>query len=203
MKKKALEIALQRIPGIASPKPELEQYNTPAPIAADVLYTAHSLGDIVEKKVIDLGCGTGIFALGAKLLGAVEVIGLDIDERMIEAARESAADMNLEVDFRVGDVGDFDEKCDCVVQNPPFGAQNKHADRPFLEKALELADVVYSLHLTKTNDFIEKFAQSYNAQITHRLRYDFEIKHTFSFHTKEKEYFDVTMYRLQKNEATK
>jgi putative methylase len=200
MKKKALEMALQKIPAHPAPDPALEQYPTPAKIAADVLYTAHSLGDIEDKKVMDLGCGCGIFAVGSKLLGAEKVIGMDVDEKAIDIAREYAQNLDLEVDFLVGEIKDFNEKGDTVVQNPPFGAQKRHADRPFLEKALALSNVVYSLHVTETQNFIKQLSDKLQANITHTKRYDFEIKHTFSFHTKEKKNFDVTMFRLEKIE---
>ncbi|UCE74154.1 MAG: 50S ribosomal protein L11 methyltransferase [Methanomassiliicoccales archaeon] len=201
MKKKALEMALQQIAQNPRPKSHLEQYPTPANIAADVLFTAHALGDIEKKKVIDLGCGTGIFAIGAKLLGAKEVIGMDIDEEVIEIARENTRKFEIDVDFERSKIKDFNVKCDTVVQNPPFGAQTKHADRPFLNVALNISSVVYSLHLTETQEFIERISREHKAEITHRKRYDFEIRHTFEFHRKEKKYFDVTLFRLARAEG--
>ena len=69
MKQKELEMLLQKIPEFNSPKPNLEQYLTPAPIAADLLFTAAQYGDIENKIVVDLGCGTGIFSFGAYLCG--------------------------------------------------------------------------------------------------------------------------------------
>lgn len=53
-------MALQSIPPHIKPKVELEQYTTPAKIAADLLWNAHALGDIEGLKVVDLACGTGI-----------------------------------------------------------------------------------------------------------------------------------------------
>jgi len=61
MKKKELEILLQKVPSFEKPVPHFEQYLTPASIAADIIFTAHQFGDIENKTVIDLGCGTGIF----------------------------------------------------------------------------------------------------------------------------------------------
>lgn len=197
MKKKKLEMVLQKIPQHPDPKPSLEQYNTPAKIAADVLFLAHSLDDIKDKKVVDLGCGTGVFAIGAKLLGGKEVTGVDIDKRAIEIASEIARKLDCKVEFRISEIKDFNKKCDTVLQNPPFGAQKKHADMPFLEKALDISKVVYSLHLTRTKDFIERKVEKLGASITHRMNYDFEIRHTFKFHKKEKELFDVMMFRIK------
>jgi putative methylase len=203
MKKRKLEMALQKIPVHPNPDPRVEQYPTPAHIAADVLYIAHSHGDIENKMVMDLGCGSGIFAVGAKLLGASSVIGMDVDEKSIEIARDHAHKEGLDIDFRVSEIKDFNEKGDTVVQNPPFGAQNKGADRPFLEKALALSNVVYSLHLSKTHKFIEQLAHKLNSEITLTKRYDFEIRHTFTFHSEEKKNFDVTMFRLKNKEGMK
>ena len=67
MKQRQLEILLQQIPKTPTPIPHLEQYMTPATIAADVIFTAYNWGDIQDKFVVDLGCGTGIFAIGPLL----------------------------------------------------------------------------------------------------------------------------------------
>ncbi|UCG67971.1 MAG: 50S ribosomal protein L11 methyltransferase [Thermoplasmata archaeon] len=198
MRKKALEIALQQISEHSDPKPDLEQYSTPANIASDVLYFAHSQGDIVNKKVADLGCGTGIFAIGAKLLGAKDVIAVDIDDRAIEIAKENARKSKVEVNFQVCEIKDFNDKCDTVLQNPPFGAQKRHADRPFIDTALTISKVTYSLHASNTQKFIEKEAERLRAMITHKKEYQFEIKHTFKFHCQNKKNFEVVMFRMVK-----
>jgi putative methylase len=197
MKQKTLEIKLQQIPPHPSPSPELEQYPTPANIAADVLYRAHASGDITNKKVLDLGCGTGIFAIGAALLGAKEVTALDIDEKAVEVARKAAREMKVDIEFLVSDVEEVKGSWDTVIMNPPFGAQKKHADRPFIENALKMAKVVYSLHLTKTLEFIQKEINRIGGTITHRKTYEFEIRYTFKFHEKEKAHFDVTLFRIE------
>lgn len=41
--------------------------------------------------LLDYGCGSGILALAAAKLGAVDVLGVDIDERALEAAADNAA----------------------------------------------------------------------------------------------------------------
>jgi len=198
VKKKELEMILQRIPPLKSPKPSLEQYQTPASIAADILFLAYD--DVHDKVVIDLGCGTGIFSIGCSLLGAKKVIGIDIDERAIEIARKKADEMNVDVNFMVGDINKAKMKGNTVIMNPPFGAQydNKKADSLFIKKALEIASVIYTIHLKKTMPFIYSLISSLQGKITYSKDYIFPIKKTFPFHEKKVEKFEVKMLRVQK-----
>lgn len=45
--------------------------------------------DFRGKSVLDMGCGTGILAIFARMLGAQKAIGIDIDEWSYENAREN------------------------------------------------------------------------------------------------------------------
>lgn len=201
MKKKELEIILQKVPKYERPNPYIEQYMTPANIAADIIYTACQYGDIQDKKVIDLGCGTGIFSFGAKIANAKEVIGIDIDEEAVKIAKNYAEKNNKKIKFLTKDVKDLDIKCDTVIMNPPFGAQksNRWADRQFIEKAFEISKVVYTLHLSKTIDFIEKMISSLNGEINYYKKYSYPIKHSFLFHNKKTQKVDITLLRILTN----
>lgn len=198
MKKKELEILLQKVPIYDYPNPYIEQYMTPANIAADIILTAFGFGDLEDKKVIDLGCGTGIFSYGASIANAKEVIGIDIDEKVIEIAKNFAKSNNLNIKYIAKNVKDIDNKCDTILMNPPFGAQksNRWADRGFLEKAFELSKVIYSLHLTKTIEFVEKMIASLDGEITYVKEYIFPIKHTYFFHKKKSLDCEVTLIRI-------
>ncbi|MCK4415675.1 MAG: methyltransferase [Thermoplasmatales archaeon] len=198
MKQKKLEMLLQKVPSFEYPSPNLEQYITPANIAADILFKAYSFGDIENKTVLDLGCGTGIFSFGAKLVNAKEVVGIDIDEESIKIAKSYSEKINEDIEFITKDVKDVDIKCDTVITNPPFGAQksNRGADRVFIEKGFEISKVIYSLHLSKTIPFIEKLVSSLNGEISYKKTYLFPIKHTYFFHKKEKENIDITLLRI-------
>lgn len=193
MLKKHLEMQLQKIPSLQFPKPSLEQYSTPSEIATDILFIAYAFGDIEGKKIADLGCGTGIFSIGAKLLNAKKVVGIDIDKNAIEIAKKIAKEFKLKIDFICEDVKKFSEKFDTVLQNPPFGGQKKHADRIFLEKAEEIAKVVYTLHNANTENFVRKFVRG---KITFEKKYDFRIKHLFSFHRKKEIEQEVILFRI-------
>jgi ribosomal protein L11 methyltransferase len=43
------------------------------------------------KLVADIGCGSGILSIGARLLGARKVLAVDIEEQSVEVSRENAA----------------------------------------------------------------------------------------------------------------
>jgi len=46
--------------------------------------------ELLNKQVIDYGCGSGILAIGAMLLGAESAIGVDIDSQAIQASFENS-----------------------------------------------------------------------------------------------------------------
>ena len=205
MKKQDLEIILQKLPPHPTPLVNLEQYLTPANIAADILFTAYLEEDIADRTVLDLGCGTGIYALGAKLLGAREVLGVDIDGTALAIAEGYANALSLKIAFIQQQITGFDitehtsSTVDTVIQNPPFGAQksSKGADRDFVEKALEWGSTIYSLHLTKTEEFVELLIGKLGGEVIWKKEYSFPIQHMFKFHTREKKDFDVTLFKIK------
>ena len=201
-KKRQLEMALQSIPPHKSPKIDLEQYSTPSVIAADVLWNAQSIGDVEGMKIVDLGCGTGIFAIGSALMDASEAVGVDIDGDAVSVAETQAVKMGVEdkTRFLTCDIQDFQESADTVIQNPPFGAQKanrKDADRLFMVKALEIAPVVYSFHIQETEDFVSNFFKKEGANISHVYHYNFPIPRTYDFHRREKVDVKVVLLRVE------
>jgi putative methylase len=197
-RKRRLEIVLQKLRPPPTRSAELEQYSTPAPIAADILWEAFNAGDIVGRKVLDLGCGNGVFAIGAKLMGSAETAGVDIDEKSVEVARENAESLSLDIDLRVSDVREVTGSFDTVLQNPPFGSQTKHADRPFIEKALEVAPRVYSLHNSGTEGFVDDLVRSLGGYCMPVKSYKLEIPYAFEFHRKAVETIPVVLLRFDR-----
>jgi len=196
--KKKLELILQKL-DTYSGRPELEQYPTPAAIAADLLWYAYQRGDIEGKVIIDLGCGNGIVAIGAAILGG-NAIGVDIDENAIEVAKKNAEMLDVNVKFIVSDINFLKIKGDVVIMNPPFGAQyaNRKADRKFLEKAMEISGVIYSLHLEKSAEFIQNLVASRGFSFAIIKKYRFPIKATMPFHRRRIAYFDVVAINARK-----
>ena len=69
--------------------------------------------DFNNKKVLDIGCGTGILAILSKMLGSSITQAIDIDEWSYENSVKNATLNNTEdINFSLGDVtaikGDFD-----------------------------------------------------------------------------------------------
>ena len=196
-KKKHLEMAIQKVPKHPNPKVDLEQYSTPATIAADLLWNAYSLEDIADKKVMDLGCGTGIFAITSKLLGAASAIGVDIDKDSIDLASSYCGDVN----FICRDICDLenDFDVDTIFQNPPFGSQKnakKGVDLKFISKAIELSPkVLYSFHMASTEEFLISYFEKNDLEITHIFRYNFPIPKIYEFHTRESANVEVIVIR--------
>ncbi|MDP6156596.1 MAG: METTL5 family protein [Candidatus Thermoplasmatota archaeon] len=202
MKKKRLEILLEKIRPLAEPNVKLEQYRTPAAIASEILFSALLEGHINGKNVLDLGCGSGIFTLGSAWLGANEVVGVDIDPDALDTVQENIMKSGAPevIELFESDVNDFhpDRSFDTCIMNPPFGSQQKGADRPFLEKAMELCSTIYSLHMSDTRNFIRKFAEKRDWWIVCTNEYRFPIPHMYFFHTKPTAVIKVTCFKFEK-----
>jgi putative methylase len=203
MKLKNLEMMLQRLDGFVKPRASLEQYQTPAPLAARLLFHALMKGDIEGKRICDLGSGTGVLAIGAALVGAESVTGIEIDEKAVEVARANAELLDADVTFIAADVKDPDlpariGACDTVIMNPPFGAQKAHADRPFIDCALTLAPVTYSIFNAGSAQFVKAYTAQ-KAEITEKVGGAFPIKRTFAFHTRDVQEIEVEILRLKRN----
>jgi putative methylase len=194
MKKKKLEILLEQVSGFETPSPSLEQYSTPASTAATLLHLAFMKNDLIDT-VYDLGCGTGILAIGAALLGTPKVIGFDIDNDALDIARNNAKNLHANVEFVCCPIEEVSGRANTVIMNPPFGAQVKGSDRPFLNKAIETAQVIYSIHNAGNHEFIKRFISP--AFITERYSTGFPIKRTFKFHKKDMEIVNVEIYRIE------
>ncbi len=196
--KKQLEILLESLKGFENPKIELEQYVTPPSLASEIVVNAKLMGDL-EKTVVDLGCGTGILSIASSLLGAYAV-GFDIDLEALKVARENAKTLDVYVDFVLCPVERVELKVDdvTVIMNPPFGIQRRHADRPFLFKAMEIAKVVWTIHSAGSERFLRRVCDERGFRITHLFKLKIPLKRTYSFHEKPFKLIAVEVYRLER-----
>ena len=222
IRKLDLERFLSRIKPHPSPNAHLEQYTTSESAAATMLHlAAYTYGDIEGKRVLDLGCGTGRLALGCAFLGAESVVGVDIDRSAVKLAAENSAKLGFKstVEWVAGDFNAIDGKFDTVVQNPPFGVQKRGADQAFLEKALQVADAVYSLHnhpftneplvkrlkanggllQVEPSPFLTRFIEAQGGKIKAVYALLLAIPRMFDFHTKTRSEIIIDLYVIKKN----
>ncbi|SDK07935.1 methyltransferase [Halovenus aranensis] len=201
--KRELARQLSQVAGFENPAAALEQYATPAAIAATLVHTAGLHDDIGTRLVVDLGCGTGMLALASAVAGAAEVVGIDIDPDALAVARdnERAVGPETAVSWVRGEIPrvPFAPTRDVtVLMNPPFGAQsgNEHADRAFLETAASLAVVSYSIHNAGSAAFVESYATDHGGEVTHAFEATFELPRTFDFHDHDSRSIDAEVFRI-------
>ena len=196
-RKRDLEIALQGIAPHANPKVKLEQYTTPANLAADLLFRAcYTYGDIRDKAVVDLGTGTGRLAIGAAILGASSVVGIDLDAESLHAALSNSNRLRLKVNWVVGDIESIRNSFDTVIMNPPFGTKQEHADIRFLRIALKIAKVIYSIHKSSTHSFISRWLKDIDTEFEVVMTTKMAIPHQYDFQHKRSHLVVVDVLRI-------
>lgn len=196
--KKQLEVYLSKLKQIKEPKVNIEQYQTPSNIAAEVLWTAYMSNDVKGKIIADLGCGNGILGIGALKLKAAKVFLLDIDQNAVLTTKENIKRFRS-ANLLCQELKYFNKQVDTTIQNPPFGVQNEHADRPFLIKAMELSNKIYSFHKLESEDFIKAIAKDSNFILEHILKFKFPLKKTQKFHKKTIHEVKVGCFILSRN----
>ncbi len=203
MRLRDLEIELQSMDRIDEHDVSLEQYPTPPKIAAAILYAAQmEHRDIAGKTVCDLGCGDGIFAIGAALLGAKRTIGIDVQSKALKVSQKNSVALGTDdtTDWVLGDVSSFEVKgpIDTVVTNPPFGVKKRGADLRFLRKAVSIAKITYSIHLAgeKNRAFLRNTIEDLGGEVTQVETFEFPIDRIYDFHKKPRHLIGVDLYRI-------
>ena len=181
-------------PDFKDPEPKLEQYATPVDTTLEIIKKANSRGHL-SGKVADLGCGTGRLAIGAAIQGA-DVTGFELDRKALNTAIQYSNKNNLDIKWVCGAVENIDEDFDTVIMNPPFGAQRPGADRIFLKKALGISEQIWTIHMSETRSFIEKFVDSNAGKIESRYEFDFAIPRSMPFHTEDTANQKAILYHI-------
>ena len=178
MERRKLALILSLLSENPNQKYKFEQYSITPDIAATTLLAARR--DIKGKVVYDLGCGAGRFAIGAALLGAKRVFGVDIDEDVLNVARANVKLVEEKTGLKISercewlakDIKELKAEADTVVQFPPFAN-----DLLFFKKALEIAKNVYSIHkkTEKTREKLVKACKMLGARIELEKNFKYKI----------------------------
>ncbi|MHC3437824.1 METTL5 family protein [Natrialbaceae archaeon A-gly3] len=194
---------LESVADFEDPTVSLEQYLTPAEVAAHLLHFASTQGDLAGRTVVDLGTGTGMLAIGATHAAPDRVVGIDVDPDALELARENegraGGPLGVEWVQADGSRPPLAVSEATVLSNPPFGAQHgqRHADRAFLEAASELAAVSYTIHNEGSQEFVEAFAADHGGTVTHAFQATFTLEARFPFHTAESTDLEAEVFRIE------
>ncbi len=182
--KSELKRKLSQVKDFENPRISLEQYVTPPALAADLIFTAYMNQDL-EGKVLDLGTGTGIFAIGAALTGA-EVTAVEKDAEALEIARENAEEIGVidNIDFAEKDVSEVTGDYETVLMNPPF-SQHSEEGLKFWAKAKELGEKVYAVSPSTGREGIKSFIDSSSHRVVELEEFKVDLPATYGFHTQE------------------
>ena len=83
-----------------------------------------------KLDIIDLGCGSGAIGLTLKSkLPNSNVTLLDISSEALDVSKRNSFRLNLDVNFKRGDMlEDITEKFDVIISNPPYIKNNEEID---------------------------------------------------------------------------
>lgn len=116
---------------------------TPVPTYAEVPSLRKLLtGRIEGRSVLDLACGTGYYSRLFTQWGAARVVGVDVSETMVAAARDAEARAPLGIEYRVADVADLH----------PVGS-------------FDLATATYLLHYAETPETMNRMCRNIAANL--------------------------------------
>jgi putative methylase len=195
--KKQLEIELSKIiDDFKEPKIKFEQYMTPPEIAAFMIHYAWMRGEIENKKIIDIGAGTGMLGIGAAFLGG-NVTMIEIDKDAYEILKNNVAKTDHEIRLINKNIFDFDfdEEYDTALINPPFGIKSKNKDMDFIVKASKISKHIFSIHDGSESNInnIKSLFEKHNLKIIESLMMDFSLKSTYPWHEEKNKILKVML----------
>jgi putative methylase len=198
VRRKHLEILLSSLKQNPEPKLRYEEYCLDPISASTVLHLAFSMRDIEGKYVVDLGCGSGILSIGAALIGAKRIVGIDIDKDSINVAFGNMKRLGVRVELVAGSIECVRPSFDTTIMNPPFGSWRRGLDMEFLAKALEISCIVYTMHKAneKSNAFLRKKMKEMGGDIRKLGRLEITIPRLFKFHQKVRYKVIADLYRI-------
>lgn len=100
--------------GVFTPDPEISLTSS---------FLAHEMGDVQDKRVLDVGCGTGALALHAAEKGAKHVVAVDVDDKAVRNTEVNIERLQRGARVEVRKSNLFEhvpEQFDVIVANLPI-----------------------------------------------------------------------------------
>ena len=210
MKLKNIISDLESLETFSSPKDYLEQYQTPASVAGEMIHYISNNYSIQNYSIADLGCGTGILGIAAALCGCKNVFLFDIDEEALEIAKNNVESLELNDNIQIiqTDVNQLrlckklNKYFDLVITNPPFGIRSENgADVEFLKTASYLCNnTIFSLHKFSTVNFLKKFYNKNGINDIKSFKIEYNLPKTYKFQKKKEKNIDVVCLEAKIND---
>ncbi|HEX4920098.1 MAG TPA: METTL5 family protein [Candidatus Bathyarchaeia archaeon] len=196
LSKRQLEIQLSKLKILEDPSLRLEQYPVSPEVASELLFMAGFEHNDLKGATIDLGTGTGRLAIGAVLIGANHVAGADIDPKALDIARDNARIARVDVEWIHSPVEKLEGSYDTVLMNPPYGTRTAHADLVFLDKAFQLAPIIYTIHKSATRRYLTNYMEKRGRKVDETRSMVLDLPNLFEFHRKKTKSVEVDLYRI-------
>lgn len=196
LSKRQLEIQLSKLKILEDPSLKLEQYPVSPEVASELLFMAGFEHNDLEGFTVDLGTGTGRLAIGAALIGANHVAGADIDPKALDMARDNAQIAGVDVEWVQSPVEKLEGSYDTVLMNPPYGTRTAHADLVFLDKAFQLAPIIYTIHKSATRRYLTNYVKRRGRKLDQTRSMTLDLPNLFEFHRKKTKSVEVDLYRI-------
>lgn len=103
------------------------------------------------QSVLDFGCGTGSMTVRLKeRVPSARIIGIDIDQQILELARAKAASKGMEIDWRFGMLGELTQPVgavDHVVSSLVFHHLTDEEKRKYLRQLVDMLKPGGEIHI--------------------------------------------------------
>jgi len=149
-----------------------------------------------NKRVLDIGCNSGMLSIAAKKAGASYVLGIDA-KPVIQVAQEMAKKENLDIDFRAMDMEseEFKKEISKGFDITFFCAMYNHVKPENRSNMLQLIDnYTYETFFFETN--FERKPEPYLEQIRKYMTFD---KESFCGLSGDRKPEDYHLYRLDRH----
>lgn len=131
-------------------------------------FILNELGDVSDKKILDIGCGDGILTKQIADRGAI-VVGYDTSEKLINKAKESYSGDQIKYEVATPQTFNSDIKFDFAISNLVFPCAEDYLDlKGFFNSAFShLKDNTSFISATLNPDFKRMGQKLYNRRFTH------------------------------------